>query len=166
MQTTSSSATKHERSVIVLGPREGEAVWFLDNLMTIKVRAKDGAPYGVLENELPAGSRTPLHRHDDEDEGFYVLEGTITIFFDGGRTVQASAGSYVHVPRGVAHGLRADTALRLLVLSGADGFVEFVREMGVPAPRRELPPAVEPDVARLGQIAKKYAIEILGPLPE
>jgi hypothetical protein len=54
----------------------------------------------------------------------------------------------------------------MLVLSDPAGFVEFVREYGVEAPRGELPPAAEPDVPRLVAIAAKHRIEIIGPLPE
>jgi quercetin dioxygenase-like cupin family protein len=81
---------------------EGEAVWFLDNLITVKLRSKDGAAYGLLESRVPAGSITPLHRHHDEDEGFYVLDGELKVYFEGGREVIARAGAYVHTPRGVA----------------------------------------------------------------
>lgn len=161
----SSELSKQPREVIVLGPGEGEAVWFLDHFITVKVRSKDGARFGLVENAMAAGGATPFHRHHDEDEAFYILEGEVTIFLEGGRVVQGRPGAYVHIPRGVAHGFRVEKDVRMLVLSDPAGFVEFTREAGIPAPRRELPPVIEPDMARLMAIAKKYAIEILGPLP-
>jgi quercetin dioxygenase-like cupin family protein len=160
------SVSEDDRSVIALGPNEGEAVWFLDNLITVKARGADGASFGVVENAMEAGSETPLHRHLDEDEAFYVLEGQITLVLEGGRKIEGSPGAYIHVPRGVGHGLCARTDLRLLVITGAGGFVEFTREMGVPAPRREVPPRLPPDVPRLAALAEKHRIELLGPLPE
>jgi quercetin dioxygenase-like cupin family protein len=165
MQTVS-SVPKDDRSVIALGPGEGEAVWFLDNLITVKARVREGAPFAVLENAMAAGSETPLHRHLDEDEAFYVLEGSFSLYLEGGRKIEAGAGSYVHIPRGVAHGFRARTDLRLLVLTDANAFVELTREMGVPAPRREVPPRLPPDVPRLAALAERHRIELLGPLPE
>lgn len=164
MQTTSHTNTL-PRSVIALGPGEGEAVWFLDNLITVKVRERDGAPFGLVENAMDEGSETPFHRHTDEDEAFYVLEGQLTIYLEGGRKVEGSPGTYVHIPRGVAHGFRARTDLRMLVLSDPGGFVEFAREMGVMAPRREVPPRLPPDLPRLAALAAKHGIELLGPLP-
>lgn len=155
----------NERDVIVLGDGEGEPVWFLDHFCTLKVRKRDGAPYGLLEVRLPKGGETPFHRHHDEDEAFYVLEGQLTIVLEGGRTIVGRPGSYVHIPKGTAHGFRVDEALRMLVLCGADGFVEFVTEAGMPAPRRELPPAAPPDFPRLERAAEKYRIDLLGPLP-
>jgi quercetin dioxygenase-like cupin family protein len=154
-----------EREVLILEPGQGEPVWFLDNFLTVKVRSKDGAAFGLLEAVIPAGSETPFHRHHDEDEAFYVLEGRLTMFLEGDRTVVASPGSYVHVPKGVAHGFRVDAPIRMLVLSDPAGFVEFVREAGMAAPRRELPPAGPPDLPRLEAASRKYRIDLLGPLP-
>ena len=94
-----------------------------------------------------------------------ALEGSMLLFLEGGRVVEAVPGSFVHIPHGVAHGFRATSALTMLVLSDPAGFLEFVREYGVEAPRRELPPAVPPDVPRLIATAKNHRIEILGPLP-
>ena len=90
----------------------------------------------------------------------------MTLFLEGGRAVEAGPGTFVHIPHGVAHGFRATSALRMLVLSDPAGFLEFVREYGVEAPRRELPPAVAPVLPRLIAVEKKHRIEIFGPLPE
>lgn len=163
---TQLNAAPTRRSVIVREPGAGEAVWFLDNLITVKLGESDGAPFGLVENAMATGSHTPLHRHLDEDEGFYVLEGRLCLFLEGGRHLVAEPGTYIHVPRGTVHALHALTDLRLLVLSDPGGFVEFAREMGVPAPRREVPPRVAPDLARLDAIATKYRIELVGPPPE
>jgi len=44
----------------------------------------------------------PLHRHLEDDEAWYVLEGRLG-FCRGGERLLAAAGSAVLVPRGVAH---------------------------------------------------------------
>jgi hypothetical protein len=54
----------------------------------------------------------------------------------------------------------------MLVLAGADGFAEMVRDAGKPAPSLELPPLEPPDLERLGRAAHERRIELLGPLPE
>ncbi len=153
------------RAVVALGPDEGERVWFVNHLVIVKLRGPD-APYGVIEVELDADNGTPFHRHTDEDEAFYVLRGELSIFLEGGRVVRAVPGSYVHIPRGVAHGFRTHTHARILALCNPMGFVDLTREYGVPAPRVEPPPAGPPDLPRLDALAKKYHIDILGPLPE
>jgi mannose-6-phosphate isomerase-like protein (cupin superfamily) len=42
------------------------------------------------------------HKHDEEDEFFYVLEGALTIELEGGN-VHLDPGQGVTVPRGVMH---------------------------------------------------------------
>jgi quercetin dioxygenase-like cupin family protein len=158
--------SRARREVVVRTPGGGDATWFLDNLLVHKIGGADGAPYALIEATLPAGSHTPFHRHEAEDEAFYVLDGELTVFFDGERVVRAVAGSYVHIPRGVAHGFRTETALRMLVITGTDGFAEMVREAGMPAPAHTLPPAMAPDFERLGRAADKFHIALLGPLPD
>lgn len=91
-------------TVTIHRPGEGEMIWFLDNLVTVKASARSGARFGLAESALPAGSETPLHRHHDDDESFYILEGTMTLFLEGGRAVEAGPGTFVHIPHGVAHG--------------------------------------------------------------
>lgn len=153
------------RAVVALGPDQGEAVWFLDQLMIVKLRGPD-APYGIAEAVLEADRATPYHRHHAEAETFYVLDGELSIFVEDGRTIHGVPGSYVHIPCGVAHGFRTLSRVRLLVLSAATGFVDFTRDYGVPAPRLTTPPRATPDFPRLDALARKYSIELLGPLPE
>ena len=53
----------------------------------------------------PAGERrliAPPHVHHNDDEAWYVLEGTLCVQI-GKRVVEACAGSGVLVPRGTAH---------------------------------------------------------------
>src|SRR5580704_7680454 len=52
----------------------------------------------------PAGRRliAPLHLHHQDDEAWYVLEGTLCVQV-GDAEVEARAGSAVFVPRGTPH---------------------------------------------------------------
>jgi mannose-6-phosphate isomerase-like protein (cupin superfamily) len=43
------------------------------------------------------------HRHEHEDELFYVLRGDLKIEYEGGRAVDLKAGSMHVVPKGVLH---------------------------------------------------------------
>ena len=59
----------------------------------------------------------PPHRHEHEDELFYVLEGEMTVMQDD--TVQTvAAGTYVLLPRGRLHGFwnAGDVPARMLVI--------------------------------------------------
>lgn len=58
--------------------------------------------------------------------------------------------------------------MKLLVLSSPTGFVDFTRAYGAPAAGPGMPPleSAMPDLPRLEALARKYEIEVLGPLPE
>jgi len=43
------------------------------------------------------------HRHEREDELFYVLRGNLTIEYEAGHSVSLKAGSIHVVPKGVLH---------------------------------------------------------------
>jgi quercetin dioxygenase-like cupin family protein len=169
-QMPSGTDSVSERSAvapIVLRAGEGEALWFLGQLVTIKSSSESTAGRaGVTETLAPRGSGSPLHVHHNEDEWFYVIEGELT-FWVGGQVITASAGSFVYGPREVPHTfiVSSEQARFLLVVEPA-GFEGFVRALGQPARELVIPsPATEPpDVAAMVALAAEYGIEILGPL--
>lgn len=70
---------------------------------------------GVLEGEFH------WHKHDDEDELFYVLEGSLKLDLEGATHDLGPGQGYV-VPKGVMHRTRA--AERVIVLMIASSGVE------------------------------------------
>ncbi len=163
------SASSAERSNLgyVLGKEEGEAFWLLGMLQTIRIGRDDTAgQYGLLEIVVPTGLGSPWHVHPDEDEWFYVLDGKLT-FYVGDTRLSLSAGSFAFGPRGVPHTFIAEPpdGARALVGFHPMRFEGFLREVGVPAPERVVPPPMEghPDMARLAPIAARNGFEILGP---
>jgi quercetin dioxygenase-like cupin family protein len=151
---------------IVAGPGEGEALWFLGLLATIKSSAgtTDGA-VAVIEHLAPRGAGSPLHVHSREDEWFYVLEGELTIWVDG-ETIVAPAGSFVFGPKGITHTfIVSSEQARFLLVTEPAGFEQFMRAVGEPAASLEIPPpATEPpDVAALTAVAATFGIAITGP---
>src|SRR5687768_12765685 len=115
----------------VVGPREGEAVWYLDVLKVLKApAAATGGRISVAEQVMPEGSSPPLHVHHREDEAFYVLEGQITCRA-GDRTLLAPAGSFVWLPRDVPHTFRVDSpTARIITLCVPGGFEAFFEAIG------------------------------------
>jgi quercetin dioxygenase-like cupin family protein len=105
-QTPSGTDSVSEPSAvapIALSAGEGEALWFLGQLVTIKSSSESTAGrVGVTETLAPRGSGSPLHVHHNEDEWFYVIEGELT-FWVGGQVITAPAGSFVYGPREVPH---------------------------------------------------------------
>ena len=68
---------------------------------------------GVVEGEYH------WHKHDDEDEFFYVVEGRLLIDLEG-RTAELAPGQGFVVPRGRLHRPRAPERTVILMVEGAD----------------------------------------------
>jgi quercetin dioxygenase-like cupin family protein len=151
---------------IALKPGEGEAIWFLGILATIKASAeKTDGRMAVIEHLAPQGSGSPLHVHHNEDEWFYVTEGELT-FWVGGERIEAPAGSFVYGPREIPHTfVVASPQARFLLVAEPAGFENFMRALSEPAQALTLPPATirPPDPERMMAAAAEYGIEILGP---
>jgi len=156
----------------VLGPDDGQAWWFLGNLVTVKAAAaQTRGRLTVAEFLNPPGFAPPLHRHLEEDEMFYLLSGTAR-FQCGGEDLAAGPGDFVLLPVGLAHTfvVGPDEPLHVLQITTPSGFEEFVAETGEPARQRRLPsppPAgtMPFDPAALGHAAARHHVEILGPPP-
>jgi quercetin dioxygenase-like cupin family protein len=133
-------------------------LWFLRNRVRIHISGlqTDGA-LALLESTGPAGDHTPLHVHHLDDEGFYVLDGQLTLWAGDDEHV-LRAGESILAPRGVPHTLRVDEDARWLVTSTPAGFEAFVRAMASPTP-----PSAPPAPDELARVAAQHGIEILGP---
>jgi quercetin dioxygenase-like cupin family protein len=153
----------------VTPPGEGQALWHLAGAMHVKATAAStGGVLGAFEQTLPAGPGAPLHVHDGEDEAWYVLDGEVAVVVDG-RWFEASAGSFVWAPRGLAHSFHvASPTARLLALVTPGGFEDFFVASGRPAAAMGLPPAPDgpPDLELLVREAARRGCRILGPAPE
>jgi quercetin dioxygenase-like cupin family protein len=161
-----STSTDPTVAPIALKPGEGEAIWFLGILATIKASAeKTDGRMAVIEHLAPQGSGSPLHVHHNEDEWFYVTEGELT-FWVGGERIEAPAGSFVYGPREIPHTfVVASPQARFLLVAEPAGFENFMRALSEPAQALTLPPATirPPDPERMMAAAAEYGIEILGP---
>ena len=152
---------------IALQPNEGEAIWFVGMLATIKASTEGtGGRVAVIEHKGPHNSGSPLHVHHHEDEWFYVLEGELTIWVDG-QVVHAPAGSFVFGPKDVPHTFTVSSpdGARFLLVTEPAGFESFMRANAEPASVLTLPPPSSgpPDVERMSTSAAQYGIDILGP---
>ena len=143
--------------------------WFINSLVTV---VADGATtdgsFSIYRQIAPAGFATPYHTHEAYGEGFYVLDGEVTFFHDGNKSL-LSNGGFIYLPGTQPHGFRVsgNTAATMMIVSPPEStFGAFVREMGEPATSNELPSPSKPDFGRLGMLSAKYGSRILGPLPE
>ncbi len=105
--------------IAIVGPQAGQSLNVLGAPMLV-MSAGTAGPLFVADHPLPAGYAVPPHVHDGDDEAFFVVEGELTLDTDDGTRV-AATGSFVHLPAGVRHGFRNETAgvTRLLVLGSS-----------------------------------------------
>lgn len=144
---------------------DGEARWWFGSLAVIKATAADtGGQMTIVEVTEPPGAEAPLHVHHREDEGFWILEGDVTLEV-GDTTIEAHAGDYAFGPRAIPHRYTVGPAgCRMLFIVTPGGFEDLVIGMSEPAASRTLPPpsTEEPDWARVAAVAKAHGCELLG----
>ena len=145
---------------------EGEARWWLGALAEIKVTAEQtGGLLSIIEVTEAPGAEAPLHVHHREHEGFWILEGEVTLEV-GDTTIEARAGDFGFGPRDVPHRFTVGpNGCRMLFVMTPAGFEGLVRDMSVPAETRTLPPPAtedeEPDSEHVAAVAQAYGCELL-----
>ncbi|MFF7182948.1 cupin domain-containing protein [Streptomyces sp. NPDC008121] len=157
---------EHMNRPLVLGPGEGldwsraaEAVTHRTVQLKIGGDRTDGR-FSFLESELfPGDQGPPVHRHPRSDEAFYLLSGQLRLLL-GDHEVLAQPGSFIFVPRGVAHAftLEGDVSARLLGLFSPAGFEQFHADIAAFYRRGQTP---GPELIR--QTAARYDWEYVGP---
>lgn len=146
---------------IVLQPGEGRPIDLAGFQMSVKAtRDETGGAFSLLEANEPAGFGPPLHIHHDAAEAFYVLEGEYIIFLQG-REVSCPAGSFIFVPVGMRHGFRVgNMASRKLNFYTPAAMVGYFDELSAATKNGDVDPLV------VSQIADRYSMEVIGPVPE
>jgi mannose-6-phosphate isomerase-like protein (cupin superfamily) len=136
---------------------EGQNLRSVGALICVKANSDqtDGV-FNLFDITCPPGFATELHIHYAEDVAFYVLEGTLSVFW-GSEQQEAAAGAYFFQPRGTPHGFRVKGGIpaRILYMSFPAGLDRFVAR-----------PEQLASCSEAMTSAAQYQIEILGPLPE
>ena len=113
-----------------------------------------GGGLGLVHTDKPAGEMPPLHVHANEDEGFYVLGGELTLYLPG-KSIMLHPGEFFLAPRGVPHAYEVGPeGARTLVSSTPSGFERFVADVAA---------LEQVDPETLTAVAAGHGIEILGP---
>jgi len=150
-----------------VAPDEGEAIWFMGGLFTVKASTEmTEGTYTLVEQRFAPGFTTPVHVHHRDHEAFYVLEGE-AVYRCGDRTFKVGPGSFVFLPRGIPHVFRVQGGreARLLEILAPGGGERFFAAAGEPAGARRVPPPGPPDVEKMQRAAQRHGIEILA-LPQ
>ena len=147
--------------------RNEEARWFLNTAIKILVSESDGNDgICVVEHQMARGDAPPLHLHQNEDEIFVVLSGTLRLAV-GGHSSYLRTGEAALAPKSVPHSfvVESDGARVLTITRGSD-FESMLRTMSRPATAPGLPPQTVPSpemVTVLTQACRSNNIELVGP---
>jgi quercetin dioxygenase-like cupin family protein len=147
------------------GPGEGERLWFLGTLATIRITGEAVAGrFALIEFLFPRHASPPLHTHP-QDESYIVLDGVLAIRA-GEERFELETGAAAVVPMGVAHTFRVDSeTARVLVLSTPAGLERLVRDAAVPATASTLPSSdtPRPSAEELERIFRAHGQVNVGP---
>ena len=141
----------------------------LDTLVRVKVGHSSGRDsISLLEHVAPEGDGPPLHIHTTEDEVFHILEGKVRLRIADAERMAGPGDSLIAL-KGVPHTYRVESREggRFLTVTVRGDFERFVRAMGRPATRLELPPPggpLTPEAqAALIATGRRFGLEIVGP---
>ena len=145
----------------VLQPGEGRSIDLGNFQMTVKASSDETAgAFSLLEAEEPPDFGPPLHIHRDAAEAFYVLSGEYNIFLEE-REIACPEGSFIFIPAGMRHGFRVGkTTSRKLNFYIPAAMIGYFDDLSDAIKRDELDPE------SLSEIALRYSMDVLGPVPD
>ena len=157
------TATEQKLKTLVLGPQDYRLSTALDVLgepCLVKLAGSDtDETVAVVHLTAPKLSGPPLHRHEREDEWFYVIDGEITWEIDGKR-FSGGAGASAFAPRGTAHAYQNfnDQTAHVLVMVTPAGLERFFEDVTIM--NKDL---AQPDFQKVEKLMQDYGMELLGP---
>jgi mannose-6-phosphate isomerase-like protein (cupin superfamily) len=158
---------------VMTEPGSGRGTWAMQSHFEHLVdgEATDGS-LGVAMVTQPPGIATPLHRHRNEAEAFFLVEGRMS-YQAGDETFELYDGCFIYLPQGLPHAfrIRGTAPARILALTLPAGLLGLYDEVGVPATEHRLPGSdartPEEEIPRWVEVAPRYGLEVLGPpIPE
>jgi quercetin dioxygenase-like cupin family protein len=140
----------------------GTSYWGPGDLYTFLVTgAESGGAYFAMEALVPTGGGPPWHIHTNENETFYVLDGTCTFYLDD-ETIEAGPGDFVNIPIGARHHFHNHGAepVRMILTFTPAGIEQFFEEtLEVAADPSQPPPDnIEEVSARYAEAAPRYGM--------
>src|SRR3954469_21329291 len=143
---------------------EGRTVAVVGDVYRFLATGEDtNGKYALWEALVPPGGGPPPHVHSREEEGFYVLEGEITLQV-GDKRLVATAGMSANMPVGTPHSFKNESGqpAKMLISVAPAGLEKMFIESGRPVPPGTMTaaPTTKEEIERLLAIAPSYGIEI------
>ena len=155
-----------DASAYVLQPGQAELRWMGETSTCFLATGEStSGAFCLVDERAHRGESVPLHRHPDDMESFYVLEGELTLYIGDEPGVRAPAGSFAHLPGGTVHGFRVESeAARYLILT-TPHHGEFYRAISIKSRPGGMPPLEAVEGPQVKQASADFGIEFIGPLP-
>jgi quercetin dioxygenase-like cupin family protein len=145
-------------------PGEGRTIAVVGDIYRFLAVGEDtNGKYAIWEAIVPPGGGPPPHVHSREEEGFFILEGEITLTV-GDERIQATAGTFANMPVGTLHSFKNESAkpARMLIMIVPAGLEKMFIEVGqsLPAGATTAPPPPQEEIEKMLAVAPRYGIEI------
>lgn len=120
--------------------------------------------YEIMKFVIPPGLGPPTHIHTREDECYLILDGEFEVIV-GDDTFRATAGTYIHLPRNIRHGIQncgqGFGSFLCWVIPGNLG--QFFDQFRRPWPTDDVfpPPLTKEDTSRLMNASEEFGIQLL-----
>jgi quercetin dioxygenase-like cupin family protein len=152
---------------IVRKTDEGRTIGVVGDVYRFLATGEDtNGKYALWEAVVPPGGGPPPHIHSREEEGFYVLEGEISVTV-GEEHFIVQAGMFANMPVGSLHSFQNEsrTTARMLISVAPAGLEKMFFEVGVPLAvgATTAPPPTKEELAKMLAVAAHYGVEIRVP---
>jgi quercetin dioxygenase-like cupin family protein len=148
-------------------PGEAELRWMGEtSTFFLATGETTGGAFCLVDEQAHRGESVPLHRHPDDMESFYVLEGELTLYIGEEPGVRAPAGSFAHIPGGTVHGFRVESEQARYLILTTPRHGQFYRAITLASRPGGLPPLDSIEGQQIKQAAEEYGVEFVGPLPD
>lgn len=115
--------------------------------------------FDLFVGEVDYLAGPPLHRHDDQEDTFYVLEGILTVQGDE-EIFEAGPGDFVTFPPGVAHtfdNLKEDQPpVKVMNIMTPGGFDRAIRALNALGDKSA-------DPGEWQELRREFRLEFVGP---
>lgn len=145
-------------------PGKGKVVGVVGDTYRLMATGKEtNGRYSQIDATVPPGGGPPPHIHHREAESFYVVEGEMSFWVDGEKSV-VHAGSFAHMPIGSLHAFRNEskTPTRMIITIIPAGLEEMFIEVGrdLPEGATQSSPPTHEEIEKLMSTAPRYGVEI------